>query len=214
MIKLPRDMSQDDVQQWLSGGIYLVRKKLPGGGTSWIPCSWIGMDGPRVVSEPLNGEPAIHCAHTSCAAVWPEMGSFNTGRGYAVHLGRIVERQYRRTYHGRQLEVVVPWAYRAANALRIEQNSMGAWHIVGKLPFVGTYPASLDAAMELLYAGHPTVAVNRRLIVAGDRRTDKRLLYLDGVLAANVVGGDLIPCCPPAELQELHTQVGGRFNAI
>lgn len=213
MIRLPRDMSQDDVSQWLSGGIYLVRKGS-GKSAEWVPCKWLGMDGGHVVSTPLNGGVAMHTAHTSCAAVWPEMGSFNTGLGYAVHMARIVERQYRRTYHGRQLEVTVPWAYRVSNVLNLDQTAMGSWNAVGHLPFVGQFPDDFDDAMEWLYRGNPTVAVNKRLIVAGDRRTDKRLLYLDGVLVANLVGGDLVPCCASHELRELNSLVGGRFNAI
>lgn len=213
MIKLPRDMSQDDVSQWLSGGIYLVRKRS-GKTTEWIPCKWVGMDGNSVVSDPLDGTGLLRTAHTSCAAVWPEMGSFNTGSGYAVHMARIVERQYRRTYHGRLTEVTVPWAYRVANALGLDQHQLGNWLAVGHLPFRSTYPANFDEAMDWLFQGRPTVAVNKRLIVAGDSRTDKRLLYLDGRLAANLIGGDLVACCAPHELRELEHIVGGRFNVI
>lgn len=214
MIKLPRDMSQDDVNQWLAGGIYLVRKKPPGLPAQWIPCKWGGMEDNRVISEPLDGSGLLRTAHTSCAAVWPEMGSFNTGLGYAVHIARIVERQYRRTFHSRMCEVTVPWAYRAANRLGIDQHGMGNWGVLGRLPFFSVYPSGFDEAMEWLFKGNPTVAVNRRLIVAGDRKTDKRMLYLDGTLVATLVGGELQPCCTPHEVCELETIVGGRFRVI
>jgi hypothetical protein len=214
MIRLPRDMSQDDVSQWLQQGVYLVRRKRAGVPVEWIPCAWQGMDGGRVVSVSLLNDDILRTAHTSCAAVWPELGSFNHPRGYAVHLGRVVERQYRRTFHSRALEVVVPWAYRAGMALDMDQSTMQNWHCVKALPFISVWPESFDDAMLWLESGKPTVAINRRLIVAGDGRTDKRLLYLDGRLVANMVGGMLMPTCTPADLAVVKKMVGGRFNVI
>jgi hypothetical protein len=99
-------------------------------------------------------------------------------------------------------------------ALGIDQNTLSHWHAVKALPFTGVWPTSFDEAVLWLESGKPTVAINRRLIVAGDGRTDKRLLYLDGKLAANTVGGTLIPTCTPIDLAAITKMVGGRFNVI
>jgi hypothetical protein len=82
------------------------------------------------------------------------------------------------------------------------------------LPWLGTYPASLDAAMTLLQAGHPTVAVNRRFIVAGAPNTDKRMYYLDGTLAATSYGGRVVPHCDEYTAGTLFRMLGGRFDVV
>lgn len=215
MIRLPRDMSHDDVSQWLSNGVYLVRNKPKDGPQQWVPCRWVGMDGGRVVSSELGGERRrFATAHTSCAAVWPELGCFNSGRGYAVHMSRIVERQYRRTYHQRAIEVTVPWAYRVGLSLGMEAAVLSHWSVVYDLPWLGTWPESFDEGLAMLERGCPTVAINRRLIVAGNRNTDKRLYYLDGTLVANSHGGRLIPMCRDHELAALNRMLGGRFDVL
>lgn len=213
MIRLPRDMSYDDVQQWLAGGHYLVRTKRSGN-HEWVVCRWVGMDAGRVVSAPIDGSAALRTAHTSCAAVWPEMGSFNTEYGYAVHMTRIVERQYRRTYHHRMIETVVPWMWRVSVSLGADQSTLGTWAVVSSLPFKHTYPESLDDALRRIENGAVTVAVNRRLIVAGDRRSEKRLFYVDGVLAANVIGGRLHMVCRPEVERTLTKMLGGRYDCL
>ena len=215
MIKLPRDMSADDVSQWLSGAIYLVRTRPEGGGPQvWRPARWIGLDGGRVVSELLADQRMVTVPHTSCAVEWPELGAFNAARGYAVHIGRIVERQYRRAYNGRALEITVPMGYRGGLILGVEASSLANWAYVGHLPWTGEWPASIEEAFALLESGRPTVAVNRRLIVAGERTTDKRMFYLDGTLVGNATGGRLIHLCPPAVAETLNTMLGGRYDAL
>jgi hypothetical protein len=215
MIRLPAEMSVDDVSQWLSGGYFLVRKRNAAGVVEWLPSRWIAQERGVVVSETLAAPHTIlRTRPTSCAAVWPEMGSFNAPGGYAVYMSRIVERQYRRTYHSRMVDIQVPWAYRVANRLGLHQGVLAAWTACGALPFCGTFPASYDEAEERIYNGAPTVAVNRRLIVAGDGQSTKRLLYMDGVLAATVLGGRLSYCGHPCVYDDLIRMTGGRFDVI
>jgi hypothetical protein len=66
----------------------------------------------------------------------------------------------------------------------------------------------------MIEEGRPTVAVSRRLVVAGDVSTDKRLFYWDGKLAANATGGRLIPICSPDVLLAIKGALGGRYDAI
>jgi hypothetical protein len=88
-------MSRDDINQWLANSVYLVRRKpAKPQPARWELATWRGLDGGRVVSTLVNSGTEVRTSHTSCAVVWPELGSFNTSHGYAVHMTRIVERQY------------------------------------------------------------------------------------------------------------------------
>ena len=87
MIRLPRDMTSDDVTQWLSGGIFLVRTKTD---KELVPVEWSGFRDGYVQGVGFDGR--MHtAAHYNCYAVWPELGSFNHPRGYAVHISRRVD---------------------------------------------------------------------------------------------------------------------------
>lgn len=208
MIRLPRDMSRDDVSQWLNGGVYLVRTR----GGDPIPCLWMGMEGTNVVGSNILTGDIVRAPHTQCFAHWPELGSFNVpGRGYAVHMSRIVERQYRRTFNKRCVHSVVPWGYPVSKALGLGVHLLGGWDTVMALPWTSTYPADIDGAERMISDGHRTVAVNRRLIIAGTPELDKRLLYLDGQLAATVQGGMLHPTCDDSDLATLVKLTGGRY---
>lgn len=209
MIRLPRDMSRDDVSQWLNGGIYLVRTKTIPEPT---PVEWVGMHSGYVVGVRLDNGREVSCAHTSCYAVWPMLGSFNTGRGFAVHIARVVERQYRRTFNRRCVNVTVPWGYRIQNERPAEYAEARSWPNVLRLPWYGEFPASFDEAEQRLMDGALSVAVNRRLVIAGSPDLGKRLLYLRGKLVASVVGGTLHPCCMPEELDTLNKLTGGRYG--
>lgn len=208
MIRLPRDMSRDDVSQWLNGGVYLVRTK----GGDPVPCTWLGMEGTHVVGSNVITGDTVRAPHTQCFAHWPELGSFNVPvRRYAVHVSRIVERQYKRTFNKRCVSIVVPWGWPVSRRLGVGAHILGSWDMVYALPWTSTYPSDIDAAERMIAEGHLTVAVNRRLILAGTPELDKRLLYLDGQLAATVQGGALHPTCSDDDLAALVKLTGGRY---
>lgn len=208
MIRLPRDMSRDDVSQWLNGGIYLVRTR----NSDPVPCTWLGMEGTHVVGSSLLSGDTIRAPHTQCFAHWPELGAFNVPvRKYAVHMGRTVDRQYKRTFNKRCVATTVPWGYTVSKALGVPIHILSDWSTVCALPWTSTYPDDIDGAERLIADGHYTVAVNRRLVLAGTPELDKRLLYLDGVLAATVQGGMLHPTCGDDQLATLVKLTGGRY---
>lgn len=209
MIRLPRDMSSDDVNQWLNGGIFLVRTKP---GTPPRPAYWAGMSGGRVMYSDMETGREGLVPYTSCFAVWPDLGSFNMPEGYAVHMRRRAERQYRRTFNSRCVDITVPWGFRVAMHRNTVVRYLGPWGPVSKLPWFGTFPSSFDEVEDWLARGYITVAVNRRLIVAGTPELEKRLLYLDGELAGTVVGGKLHPTCGPSTLAALNKQLNGRYT--
>jgi hypothetical protein len=206
MIRLPRDMTSDDVTQWLSGGIFLVRTKTD---KELVPVEWSGFRDGYVQGVGFDGR--MHtAAHYNCYAVWPELGSFNHPRGYAVHISRRVARQYRRTYNSRCVDVHVPWGFRIAQAHGVSVRELSNGSLA--LPYTGTFPASFDEAEQRIYDGALSVAVTRRLVVAGNRSVDKRMLYVDGVLAGSVVGGELFPVTEQDNVTLLHKLTNGRYK--
>ena len=209
MIRLPRDMSRDDVSQWLNGGIYLVRTRSI---TDPVPVVWLGMSAGQVVGTRLDNGEEVACGHTSCYAVWPMLGSFNTGHGFAIHLRRVVERQYRRTFHRRCVAISVPWGYRIMHDRPNQYVEAQQWSAACRLPWYGEFPESFDEAEQRLMDGALSVAVNRRLVIAGSPDLGKRLLYMRGKLVASVVGGVMHPCCTPEELPLLEKLTGGRYD--
>ena len=210
MIRLPRDMSADDVNQWLNGGVFLVRTKPS---AALRPAYWIGIHGgSRVMYADMEtGEESV-VPHTSCYAVWPDLGSFNHPAGYAVHMRRRAERQYRRTLNHRCVDTSVPWGFRVAMQKNTLVRYLAGWGEVSKLPWFGKWPSSFDEVEDWLAEGYVTVAVNRRLVVAGSPELEKRMLYLDGQLVGTVIGGELFPTCGPATLAALNKQLNGRYT--
>ena len=208
MIRLPKDMSHNDVSQWLSGGLFFVRTK-----TDPVLAEWVGIHNGTVECALLDGT-IIRRAHTSCYAVWPDLGAFNVPtQRCAVFLERIVDRQYRRTFHHRAVSIHVPMAYYISREQPDTAIRLRRWATVKYLPFNPVYPSSWDEAEAWLNDGWRTVAVNRRVIVGGMAGLDKRMIYLDGTLAANVRGGQVFFTCTPEQQRELVTFFGGRFDA-
>lgn len=210
MIRLPRDMSGDDVGQWLNGGVFLVRTKDM---KDYVPVEWHGQSGGgRVAGIGVLDRQLYEVPHTSCYAFWPELGSLNTTHGYAVYMSRRAERQYRRTYNHRCIDVIAPWAFVVSRQLGYRTHHLTSWGNVMFAPWQTQYPRDIDEAERWIADGKPTVAVNRRLIIGGTPAIEKRMLYLDGALAATVVGGELFPTCGRSELAALNKYIEGRYN--
>jgi hypothetical protein len=213
VIPLPDGISADDVNQWIGSGVCLVRTRANSDPV------------PAVMLEAHPGDPVrvrLHLPltdrtttvnHTSCFAHWPELGSFNDPGGYAVHMERVAVRQYRRTLNDRCVRLTIPWRWQVTRkAQGYVDTSVTQDRLL--LPWTSLYPANFDEAEAKIAEGRCTVALNNRLIIAGLADVGKRLLFLDGVLAASVQGGVLHPACSGPRYDELLALCGGRYHVI
>lgn len=209
MIQVPADATVDDVAQWLAEGVFLVRTSPD----TLVPAQWVGLANSGAVRYlTYEGQEIGEAPHVNCFAVWPEMGSFNTGGGFALHMQREARRQYRRTFHSRCVRVSVPWDYYVRQNLGpIAVSHNLGWNRMCWLPWKGTFPASWAEAETLLAQGHVTVALNRRLVVGGLQTSEKRVVYVDGQLAATLIGGQMYPTCGDDTLAYLLQETGGRY---
>ena len=99
---LPLDgIGHDDLNQWLNRGWYVQIHE-----EGEVPVFFHGVEGASLVGMDTQGR--IKTAHrTKCFAHWPRCGAVNTPR-FAVFVDRTPQRQYRRTYNSRCLELLIP----------------------------------------------------------------------------------------------------------
>jgi hypothetical protein len=209
MTRLLADMGRDDVEQWLGGGVFLVRTRATDPGAPYV---WAGWDENHIRCRPVGGEVLLSVPIRQCHTVWPVLGSVNVRSGYAVHIERLAVRHYRRTYNERGIRAIVPMARQVASALGCSAQVLGSWGQVFEAPWLSVYPADYGAVELLFTTGQRTVAVNRRLIVGGDAATDKRMFYVDGVLVATACGEELLAHCDDETRQVVVDALGGRYG--
>ncbi len=187
MIRLPEDISNRDLHQWLGGGVCLLDDTIPvhlmdaeegedainvqrvaDGRTEWV--NW------EDVGERL-------------AASWPKCGALNLPGGFAVYVDRSQSQQYRRTYNKRVLTVHVPGKWDVMRTcgrdvlMALDPNSTA----VVLAAFNPEYP-EWDEAMELLASlSVYSVAVNPYIII-GQRGGDPVVFYR-GQRAGYIRGG-------------------------
>lgn len=209
MIRLPTDMSGSDVAQWLNSGVFYARPR----GRTPDYAFFLGMDGRRVQAQMFDGDTVL-LTPGSCYAVWPELGSFNQrSHKYAFHMSRLARRQYRRTINPRCVRTVVPFSYRLTRSTGFSVDWLGGFNNVIKEVIRREYPSNWDELDRWIEdEGWHSVALNPRLIVAGSPSVDKRMLYLDGRLAATVIGGSLLPTVPGRAFATVVKMAGGRFH--
>jgi len=198
VIELPDGINPDDIGQWLYGGVCLYRGS-DGTYTPAIMDRVLTRDNGslyariRIVEDnfeaPLNVDPYTLYAH------WPLCGSVNVAAYQcALHVERLPARQYKRTFNGRQVKFHLPRAWDVRK--RVGQSGYSILQNVNRdtvlALFRATYPESTEAAFEMLGNGWLSVAVNPRVIIAGDD-LGKRMVYYRGQLAATMTGEFLSP---------------------
>lgn len=197
MIPLPEGISNEDVGQWLFGGIFLARR--PDGELE--PATGEHFDNPvdqtllcRFMSANFRGL-ANPVALKDVYANWPLLGSVNLpDMQLAVHVDRRPAKHYRRTFVPKHMIVTMPRQWEATHkhgseAVRraIAPSSMELLRAV----YRPEYP-SFEEAQFRLNQGWLSVALNPRVILAGDA-VGKRMLYYRGDLAATLSGNEATP---------------------
>lgn len=203
MIPLPDDITGDDIDQWLRGGVFLV---------DGIPYVYSMMDydydadGPRVFGYDLNGDSVRfnHKAQKLCVA-WPQVGAVNVrDPGYALYVQRRQDRQYRRSYNERcaSVHVIGRWELARAGVQQDFPNNALDSRVV-KAVFEPWFPPSLAEAFA---TGWPSVALSPQLTLFPACGT---VYYRDikaGVIDRN---GIFTATCDPVVARRINKQIGG-----
>lgn len=201
MIKLPPDITHDDVRLWLSGTVFLMkvrgREGLIG---DYRPVHWEGMDGPNLIATDIVSGEQVLAHHRTCAGYWPRVGSVNLETGIAVHVDRLVTRQARRSLYRSGLLLTVPHEIRMARKYGEEHSLWGDFALYKALYFP-TYP-TYGEAMDRLLSGSISVALSPRVILAGDPH-GKRQFFYNGNLVASIWGDALLPAYPGAPVDKV-----------
>lgn len=215
MISLPEGISPDDIGQWLYGGVCVVVRP----GTEPIPAMVDRVLDRTTVRAKLSTTDflANESVPLSCVyAHWPMCGSINLPQSrIATHCERIPAKQYKRTFNSRQVQYVLPraWDVRKMFGSRISNAAMtSSAEVIGAL-FKPWYPENFEAALELLGSGWLSVAVNPRIIIAGDD-VGKRMIYYRGQLAATINGDAACPVADELTCKLVDRATGGRYTWI
>lgn len=209
MIPLPEGISTDDIVQWLQGGICMVRSD-----TSFRPFIT-----DRVNEEGLHGrfmDDDFRTTHTvpvqDARAYWPLMGSVNLEKfRCAVHVERRPERQYKRTFTHRLVEVTVPRAWDLSKVLGRDIALVRSPSLfVMRALYYPTY-FDVDTALAMLGDGWMSVAINPRIIIAGDR-AGKRMIYYRGDPAVSISGDVAQTLTDELTTLLIKQAIGGRYS--
>ena len=221
MIPIPDNISPDDIGQWLYGGVCLARQ--PDG--EWMPCvvdrvedSYFAGDKIRwIVLGRLASDGFVmrqRVKQEDLRAHWPLCGSINVPHHrIATHVERVPSKQYKRTFNSRQLAFTLPrsWDIRRSRGTTPAQRCTAASNEVVSALFKPTYPVDYEDALAMLADGWLSVAVNPRIIVAGDI-IGKRMIYYRGQLAATIHGDRISPVADALTCSLINRATGGRYT--
>lgn len=213
MIALPQGITAEDLQQWLQGGICMARMNAV---QDWRPATVDSVNGATSVNVRFLDEEWANRHEVSTANVrahWPLCGSVNTSHGIAVHIERIPQKQYKRTLNTRQLRYEVPKGWEIGKAFgHVVLRDLKSPSIpVLRGLFSPDYPADYDEALGRLAGGAVSVALNPRMIVAGDD-IGKRTIYYRGDLAATIVGNEAQAVTDELTVALINKVTGGRYT--
>ena len=180
MIKLPHEISDRDIGQWLCGGVSLLNQTIP------VVVSRDYLDdedeGMRISVFTVQDKKQIPAREwrNNLYAHWPRLGALNVG-GSAFFLQRGQVAQYRRTYHPaclRRTQVNVQWN---GDRTRLAPSFL-SWEVVSQA-FSPVYYYFEDAVRRLA-EGAPSVAINPCLILTADAKG--QIVYYNGKLVGRI----------------------------
>lgn len=189
MIKLPRDISAHDVHQWLNNGFFYVNVD---GANRVAGYDGADEDVEKVGAELVESGDYVNVDFEDVYPHWPFCGALNVGP-VGVFLNRRQERQYRRTYNSRQLQLAIPRRWEAMKQYGGAVREMTAdTREVVLSAFAPQYPA-LSAVMDQLHTGEAfSRAINPHIVLVG--AGDNVLVYYKNVYVAIMEpDGKLVP---------------------
>lgn len=212
MIPLPNDATPNDVEQWCSRGVVLVRSDASPNDPP-RPAFYMSAASTSVEVQYLDGSTRI-VPRTAVYVHWPRCGSVNIpGKPFAVHAARLAQRQYRRTFHVNGLSIVTPRLWDIARFLNggLSSASVSSQDLAAAC-FNPVYPSLDEAEHMLTRESVVTVAVTPSIIIAGDR-TGKRMFYFNGELVATSADGAVHSIGTGAALKRVMKLIDGRYYA-
>lgn len=216
MIPLPEGITTDDISQWLSGGICMVQ--LPGEKEFQPAAMERVIDHTLLQVRLMSDEWAARrdVPVTAVRAHWPMCGSVNVQEHKcATHVERLPEKQYRRTFSTRLMHYTVPraWDIQKRFGLATERALRSGSNAVLRGIYKPMYPANYDEALTMLASGWLSVAINPRIIVAGDD-AGKRMIYYRGELAATITGDEALAVSDDLTTLLVDKATDGRYTWI
>jgi hypothetical protein len=191
MIELPEDIQSHDIGQWLSDGYFFAR---PSGESEWKIASYIGTgDNREIGCRWVSADHGEYVPLQDVRAHWPTCGSINMP-GFALYVQRLQRRQWRRTFNARCVSIGIPGKWQLlksidARELRVTTDSPEFLNAV----FNPTYPATFDAAMDML-GSQPSVALSPQILLVGYPNPQ---VYYRGNLVGQMIGGKFNAECDP-----------------
>lgn len=195
-IKPVTGMNYRDIDQWFRGGVVLA-PVVPDGQP--VLCSFIGTnEDTTAVVVPVNSPTGagVTVPYMSVQGVWPLCGSVNVpDYSIAVQVNRLTTKQYRRTINPSCVSIDIPRRWEVMQFLgrtgRARDLAL-SFDLVARACCLAEYPSFEEACRRLDTGEWFSVAITRRIIVAGDP-SGKRIFYYDGEAAASSFDGQLYP---------------------
>lgn len=192
MIRLPPDITHDDVRLWLGDTMFMMKVK-----NKWTPVYWENMGDDGYITASLPDGLRVRGHYKSCAAFSPLLGSVQVGP-YAVHITTAPRRQARRSLVPAHLTLHTPMLPQ----LRRRGIMVDRHAAVNALTVPREYPTYDEAVRRIVSGEAVSVALSPSLIVGGDV-SGKRQFFRYGGLVAWVWAGMLTPLYPDEDISDV-----------
>jgi len=195
-MRLPEDIDRDDVNQWLRGCWFYMDDVL-------VKYEDLGEDYNEVMGWDYAGDRSITRERGAVRIEWPQVGAVNVPERGAVLVEREADRQWRRAFTTRNLQVWIPraWDLRRSGLSRIRRDD---YDLVRSL-FNPEYPGIVEAT-EMLNTV-PTVALNRQIMLV--RVGKETLVYYGREQVGRLEAGGFKSACKPRVARRVRKLMGG-----
>lgn len=180
MIRFPEGISRHDLDQWTRRGWFV---RVDDNDTIVDIVSAVDIEQRELFVRSTSGN-EYWCPVAELAVHWPHCGSINVGERVAVHLTRRQQRQWRRTYNSRQVNLMIP---RKWDAMKLFDNvrdiTLNSPELIEEL-FSPSY-TPYDVAMRAISTGEAfSRALSPHIILAGNH--SGVLCYYRGELVGDI----------------------------
>jgi hypothetical protein len=186
MIPLPKQITPQDVNQWLQHGWFVAEYE-----GNQIIGQLREFNGETMYMYDLKTKRVKQVMTESVRVHWPMCGAINVGP-IALYIIRRQLKQWRRTYNSRQVHMQIPRKWEAMKVYGdvLRDLSPDAPDVVAAL-FDPTYPVYDDAREDIQQGVAFSRALSPHIILAGT--PDTLLVYNRGDLAGRIMGGRILP---------------------
>lgn len=190
MLPLPEDIRSDDIQQWLSEGVYYAKQK-----DEWVIVTYSGLaDNGKIIGIALDGKTRIDSGIGDVRIHWPACGAVNLPDGFAVIVTRQQRRQWRRTFNGRCVTLEIPGKWEIMKKVKPRTlNEVQAYSpSLLRAVFEPEYPESVTQALDEL-ADRASIAISPQVVLVGPAAS--ALVYYRGTPVGQLNHGGFAQSC-------------------